>query len=162
MYTTLPLFCKVWYSAGLSSAGRRLWYPAGICSVRSDTPQDLCCSVSGPTAKLGPRRITYLLYRSVAQLCTLPKAYMIWLESPLAKNFVVLRVTVSDPAEQLSNSKISEESNQIQIRALMRVDSWKKQRPKISCYCTLKVGINLLSCITSRWFDMSPLLIEIS
>jgi hypothetical protein len=54
MYTTLPLFCRVWYPARLSSAG-------------SDTPQGLVlwgliprrilfCGVSDPADKLRPRR----------------------------------------------------------------------------------------------------------
>ncbi len=54
MYTTLPLFCGVWYPARLSSAG-------------SDTPQDLVlrglihrrilfCGVSDPAGKLRPHR----------------------------------------------------------------------------------------------------------
>ncbi len=54
MYKTLPLFCRVWHPARLSSAG-------------SDTPQGLVlrgliprrilfCGVSDPTGKLRPRR----------------------------------------------------------------------------------------------------------
>ncbi len=53
MYTTLPLFCRVWYPSRLSSVGsdtRRIlfcevWYPVGFCFA----------GVSDPTGKLRPR-----------------------------------------------------------------------------------------------------------
>ncbi len=63
MYTTLPLFCGVWYPARLSSAG-------------SDTPQGLIlrgliprrilfCGVSDPAGKLRPRRTRQKSFESL-------------------------------------------------------------------------------------------------
>ncbi len=63
MYTTLPLFCRVWYLARLSSVG-------------SDTPQDLVlqgliprrilfCGVSDPADKLRPCRTWWKSFESL-------------------------------------------------------------------------------------------------
>jgi hypothetical protein len=63
IYTSLSLFCGVWYPASLGSAG-------------SDTPQDLVlrgliprwilfCGVSDPTGKLRPRRIRQKRFKSL-------------------------------------------------------------------------------------------------
>jgi hypothetical protein len=78
MYTTLPLFCGVWYPARLSSVG-------------SDTPQDFVLWGIRPAGKLRPCRTRQKSFESLpfslkrhfskivcmSKLCTLPEAYSI-------------------------------------------------------------------------------------
>ncbi len=54
MYTTLPLFCGVWYPARLSSAGSDT--PQGLVLQGLMPRRILFCGLSDPAGKLRPRR----------------------------------------------------------------------------------------------------------
>jgi hypothetical protein len=122
MYTTLPLFCGVWYPARLSSAGCDT--PQGLV-LRGLIPRRiLFCGLSDPAGKLRPRRTRQKSFESLpfslkghfSKIVCMNKLHYprhIWsmLKEPLIWNFFVF-CGVWYPAEQLWNSNISENSNQ--------------------------------------------------
>ncbi len=155
IYTSLSLFCGVWYPARLGSSG-------------SDTPQDLAlrgmiprrilfCVVSDPTGKLRPRRIRQKSFKSLPfslkghflKFFYMYKLYYPRIIVPMLKEPPILKMV-------FSFAEYHTPRNHFQIRISWRiwnrnkkyfgawirspygVDSWKNQRPKISCYCTFK------------------------
>ncbi len=155
MYTTLPLFCGV-------------WFPAGLCSAGSDTPQNfvkqgirphtiLFCGVSDPADKLRPRRTKRKsveslpfslkgLFSKIVCMYKLHNPRHIWSmlkEPPIWKFFCVLRGLI--PPQNNFEIRISprirtrnRKSLGYELGAHMGSIHEKNQRPKISCYCTFK------------------------
>ncbi len=165
MYTTLPLFCEVWYHAILSSAG-------------SDTPQGLIlrgliprrvlfCGVSNPAGKLRPRRTRRKCFESMSFslkghfskiVCMYKLHYPRHIGSMLKEPSIwkiFLCSAGSDTPEQLWNSNITRigsrilKCSRVWIRGPNGVNE-KNQGPKISCYYTFKHDI-VLCC----WAAMS-------
>jgi hypothetical protein len=63
MYTTLPLFCRVWYPARLSSAGSDT--PQGLVLQGQIPRRILFCGVSNPAGKLRPPRTRWKIFESL-------------------------------------------------------------------------------------------------
>ncbi len=145
MYTTLPLFCGVWYPARLSSAG-------------SDTPQGLVlwgliprrilfCGVLDPAGKLRPRRtrrksferLPFSLKGHFSNIVCMYKLHYPrhdpCLKSPLSESF--LCSAGSDTPQNNYEIRISprirtriRKSCRVWIRGPYGVDSWKKPEAK--------------------------------
>jgi hypothetical protein len=157
MYSSRPFFCGVWYPTRLGSAG-------------SDTQQDLVlrglipcrilfCGVSDLTGKLRPRRIWRKSFESLpfslkghfSKIVCMYKLHYPRLivsmlkEPPILKKFFFsagydiprnhFRIWVSGEFEMEIKNILGHE-----LGAHMRLIHGKKQRPKISCYCTFKLS----------------------
>jgi hypothetical protein len=155
MYTTLPLFCGVWYPARLSSAG-------------SDTPQGLVlrgliprrilfCGVSDPAGKLRPRRTRRKSFESLPfslkghfqklSACINYTTQGIsdpCLKSPLSESFFCVLQGLIPRRTTLTFEYLREFEPEFEevlgyeLGAHMGSIHEKNQRPKISCYCTFK------------------------
>ncbi len=153
MYTTLPLFCRVWYPARISSAG-------------SDTPQSLVlqgliprkillCGVSDPAGKVKPRRTRWNCFESlpfslkghfskIVCMCKLHYLRHIgsMLKEPPIWKFFLCSAGSDTPQNNFEiwiSPKIRTRFRKcfrVWIRGPYRVDSWKNQGPRILCYCT--------------------------
>ncbi len=156
MYTTLPLFCGVWYPARLTSAG-------------SDTPQDLVlrgliprrillCGVSDPAGKLRPHRtwwksfesLPFSLKEQVAKIvCMYKLDYQrhtgsmlkeppIWNFFCVPQGLIPRRTTFKFEYLQEFEPEFENVSG-YELGAHMESIHEKNQGPKISCYCTFNI-----------------------
>ncbi len=155
MYTTLPLFCGVWYPARLSSAG-------------SDTTQGLVlrglipcrilyCGVSDPAGKLRPRRTRRKSFESLpftlkglfSKIGCMYKLHyprhigFMLKEPPIWNFFCVLRGLIPRRTTfkfeyLLEFEPEFENVLGYELGAHMGSIHEKNQRPKISCFCTFK------------------------
>ncbi len=157
MYTTLRLFCGVWYPARLSSAG-------------SDTPQGLVlrgliprrilfCGVSDPAGKLRPRRtwrksfesLPFSLKGHCSKIVCIYKLHYprhivsMLKKSPLSDNFFcvprgLIPCRTSLKFEYLREFEPEYENDLgYELGVHMGSIHEKNQGPKISCYCTFNV-----------------------
>ncbi len=147
MYTTLPLFCRVWYPARLSSAGSDI--PQGLV-LRGLIPRRiLFCGVSDPAGKLRPHRTRWKSFESlpfslkgpfskIGFMCKLhyPRHIGFMLkESPIWTNF--LCSAGSDTPQNNFEIRIFPRIRtkirkcfRVWIRGPYGVDSWKKPGAK--------------------------------
>jgi hypothetical protein len=161
MYTSLSLFCGVWYPARFGSAG-------------SDTPQDLdlrgliprrilFCGVSDPTDKLRPRRIRRKSFKSLpfslkghfSKIVCMYKLHYPRLKVSTLKEPPILKMIFCsagyDTPRNHIQIRISRRIQNGYIKNILRHESGahmgliheEKQRPKISCYCTFKGKITI-------------------
>jgi hypothetical protein len=155
-----------------------VWYPAELCSVGSDTPQDfvrqcirphrtLFCGVSDPTEQASAIKHTHLCHCSAGSDTpqdTFGKSFACinyttqGLYYPCLKKhqswkwFFVLRGMIpcgtTFEFEYLGEVEI-EIKNILEHESGYWIDSWKKPVAKISCYCTFKEWVLYLSGLFS-------------